>query len=460
MAEQFEIWGTSDPNISAQFALALKLDLFKQDAGLDISYRLFESGTTMPSEALKADPRPFALLQTPITPILLHEKGVASKIVAPLADIAGAQQIIIHPDSGISHPADLEGKRIGMARDAAIYIAIRNMSRDYGVDLDRMEFVDLLPHEQLAAFKEGRIDAIACWEPWTSRARSMGGQMFFSGMRSEIPGAEGDVNWLVDQSCMIVPDEYLQCYPDEVVAVLRVLYKVTNLINEHRLEFAADLADFFAMKPQELIMSMRKNLYAIRFDNLFRIGLLGFRDAMFNENLVSKKYAENELYNTRFLNAVAPSRISIDDGSVTENVSVVGRSNVYYRQDLTLVDNSLDIRFLITDDSIVVRSALVQMVEILGGRVLGEATNGHEAVESFQTLRPNFVTMDISMPGMSGIDAIKDILKQDPTVSIIVVSATDLQELREEVFDLGVKIFIVKPFDPLLVAEIIGLLLL
>ena len=459
MAKQFEIWGTCDPNISAQFALALKLDLFKQDAGLDISYRLFESGTTMPSEAVHADPTPFALLQTPITAILLHEKGLASKIVAPLADIAGTQQMIIHPNSGITHPEDLQDKRIGMARDAAIYMAVRNMSRDYGVDLARMEFVDLLPHEQLAAFTEGRIDAMACWEPWTSRARAMGGKMFFSGMRSEILGAEGEVNWLVDQGCLIVPDEYLRDYSEEVVAVLKVICKTTNLINERRQEVISELANFFDMEPQELIMAMRKNLYSVRFNNLFRIGVLGFRDALFNEKQVSKKYVEKELYDTTFLAAVDASRVSIE-GTVTKNVSVIERSNVYYRQDLSLVDNSLDIRFLITDDSKVVRSSLMQMVEILGGQVVGEAGNGQEAVDSFRRLHPNFVTMDISMPGMSGVDAIKYILQQDPDANIIVVSATDLQELREEVFDLGVKIFIVKPFDPLLVAEIIGLLLL
>ena len=78
----------------------------------------------------------------------------------------------------------------------------------------------------------------------------------------------------------------------------------------------------------------------------------------------------------------------------------------------------------------------------------------------FARLRPNFVTMDLSMPGVSGVDAVKSILQIDPNVNIIVVSGADLQEVREEVFNLGVKIFIVKPFDPMLVAEIIGLLLL
>lgn len=102
---------------------------------------------------------------------------------------------------------------------------------------------------------------------------------------------------------------------------------------------------------------------------------------------------------------------------------------------------------------------LTQAVRVIGGEIIGEATSGSEAVEMFTRLRPNVVTMDLSMPGMSGLDAIKRILELDPEVNIIVVSGADLEEVRNEVFELGVKIFITKPFDPALVAEIVGLLL-
>lgn len=459
MPKQLEIWGTSDPNISAQLALAVRMDLFKQEAGLDVSCKFLESGTTMPNDILKAENKPFAFTQTPITAILLHDKGFSTKVVAPLADIAGTQQVIIHPDSGIVHPKDLETKRVGFAQDAAVYMAVRNMAYDYDIDLSKVEFVDLLPHDQIAAFAEGTLDAIACWEPWTTKARNMGGQMYFSGARSEIPGMEGDVNWLVDQGCLMVPDEHLAGQPQEVVAILSVLRKATVLINGHRKDAAKELASFFEMSQQELITAMRKNLYSMAFDNLFRIGILGFRDFLYNEGHVSKTLSEQELYDTTWLQQVDPSLIVLED-TVSQDVSVVEKTSVYYRKDMTLFNGIQEVRFLVADDSKFVRSSLAQMIEILGGEVLEEATTGQEAIEMFERLRPNFVTMDLSMPGMSGIDAIKRILQIDPDANIIVISGTDLKELREEVFDLGVKIFIVKPFDPLQVAEIIGLLLL
>jgi NitT/TauT family transport system substrate-binding protein len=459
MPKQLEVWGTLDPNISAQLALAVQMDLFKKEAGLDVSCKFLESGTTMPHDILKTENKPFAFMQTPITAILLHDRGYSTKVVAPLADIAGTQQVLIRPSSGIVHPKDLEGKQIGIAQDAALYIAIRNMACDYDIDLKKIEFVDLLPHSQVEAFGEGTLDVIACWEPWTTKIRNMGARIYFSGARSKIPEMEGDVSWLIDQACLIVPDENLEQQSEEVIAILKVLREATKLINKHRREVARDLASFFDVSQNELIIAMRKNLYSMIFDNLFRIGILGFRDFLYNEGQVSKMFSEQELYDTTCLRKVDPSLILLED-TVSQEISIVERTNVYYRKDVTIVDEGRDIRFLVVDDSMVTRTSLAQTIEILGGEVLGEAATGQEAIELFTRLRPNFVTMDLTMPGMSGIDAIKHILQIEPNTNIIVISATDLKELREDVFDLGVKIFIVKPFDPLQVAEIIGLLLL
>jgi CheY-like chemotaxis protein len=338
-------------------------------------------------------------------------------------------------------------------------MAVNNMAHDYDINLDKIEFVDLLPHNQLAAFENGTLDAIACWEPWTTKARNMGGKMFFSGARSEIPGMEGDVNWLIDQACLMVADEDLTRHSQDIIVILHVLRKATDMINAHRQDVTKELAGFFELSQRELIAAMRKNAYSMKFDNLFRIGVLGFRDFLYKQGLVSDSFSEQDLYDTTLLQQIDPSLILLEE-TVSQDITIVEKSKVYYRQDVTLAGEGRDIRFLVADDSKVVREALAQTIEILGGEVLGEAATGQEAIEGFTRLRPNFVTMDLSMPGTSGIDAIKHILHVDPEVNIIVISATDLKELREEVFDLGVKIFIVKPFYPLQVAEIIGLLLL
>lgn len=459
MPEKLEIWGVNDPNVSAQLALAAKLDLFQREANLDVTCIFIESGTTMANDVLKAAKKPLALTQTPITALLLREHGVRAKILAPLADIAGTQQVVIHAASGIISPQDLEDKRIGMARESAVYIAVKNMASDCNVDLNKIQFVDLLPHEQLAAFEAGQIEAVACWEPWTTRAQALGGAFYFSGTRSEIPGMEEDVNWLIDQSCLIVPEEYLQQQPDLVIAVLNVFRKATDLINHHRKEVLKELASFFGLSRVELMTTMQENTYSLALDHIFELGVLSFRDFLYENGWVSQKFAEQELYDTAFLQQVDRSLVSLQDKDA-QSVRIVKKGSLYYRKDMAAVGNAAPLRFLLADDSRYVRTAIKQAVAVLGGEVVGEATTGSAAIDQFVRLRPNFVTMDLSMPGVSGVDAVKSILQIDPQANIIVISGADLEEVREEIFNLGIKIFITKPFDPELVAEIIGLLLL
>jgi ABC-type nitrate/sulfonate/bicarbonate transport system substrate-binding protein len=455
MAEKLEIWGVKDPNISAQFALASEMSLFKRAEGFEISCKFIQSGTTMPDDILSAEKKPFAFTQTPITAIMLHDKGFSTKLLAPLADIAGTQQVIIHESSGISAPGDLEGKRIGMAQGAAVYIAIRNMAKDCNVDLKKLELVNLLPHDQLAAFGDGKLEAIACWEPWTTKAQTMGGKFYFSGSRSEIPGMEGDVNWLINQSCLIVPDENLEKQPEIVLAILKVFKEATDLINHDRKEISKVLAKFFEISRLELMMAMRRNNYSMVMDNLFRIGVLGFRDFLYENRRVSSKFSEEVLYETKYLREIDPSSVRLA-ATDSQAVNIIEQDGVYYMENVALNYDGAQLKFLLADDSRFVRVTLTQAVKVIGGEVVGEAATGDEAIDKFDRLRPNFITMDLSMPGVSGVDAIRGILQIDPKANIIVISGTNMDEVREEVFKLGAKMFITKPFDPRRVAKIIG----
>lgn len=454
MAEKLEIWGVNDPNVSAQLALASQLDLFKKEAGLDISCRFAESGTTMARDVLEATKKPFAFTQTPITSILLHDQGFSTKILAPLADIAGTQQVVIHKASQITTPKDLEGKRIGMAKGAAVLIAIINMAKDYQIDLDLVYFINLLPSDQLAGFKDHRLDAIACWEPWTSEAVSQGGQFYFSGTRSAVPGMESPVNWLVNQSCLIVPDGHIEEEPERLIAVLKVMDKATTLINYHFDEVSEELVNFFKLRQTELTEIMKKNTYSMTMDTLFRIGVLGFRDFLYENGRVSLNLSEAQIYRTDLLREMNPDLVTLK-GDIAPESGIFEKEGIYYKKDRTFEGDTSRLQFLLADDSSVVRNFLHQTLDILGAEVVGEATNGQEAIDLFTQLRPNFVTMDLAMPGLSGVDAIRAIREMAPSTNIIVISGLDMQEVREEVFNLGAKMFIKKPFDPQKAASVI-----
>jgi two-component system chemotaxis response regulator CheY len=101
---------------------------------------------------------------------------------------------------------------------------------------------------------------------------------------------------------------------------------------------------------------------------------------------------------------------------------------------------------LIADDLKFIKLVLRELVEKAGFRVIGEASDGREAVELYQNKRPDVVLMDITMPKMDGLAALKQILKLDPGAKVIMCSALGQQSLIVQALQLGAKDFIVKPF--------------
>lgn len=105
-------------------------------------------------------------------------------------------------------------------------------------------------------------------------------------------------------------------------------------------------------------------------------------------------------------------------------------------------------RVLITDDALFMRTTLKNMLTKNGYEVVGEAANGREAVELYEKVRPDVVTMDITMPEMDGITAVKEIRKIDGSANIIMCSAMGQKNMVLEAISAGAKDFIVKPFQP------------
>lgn len=110
-------------------------------------------------------------------------------------------------------------------------------------------------------------------------------------------------------------------------------------------------------------------------------------------------------------------------------------------------------RVLIADDSAFMRMMIKKILVEVGCEVVGEASTGGEAVKKYQELRPDFVTMDITMPGMNGIEAVKRIYGEDPRAKIIMCSAMGQQALIIEAIQAGAKDFIIKPFEKARVME-------
>jgi two-component system chemotaxis response regulator CheY len=104
------------------------------------------------------------------------------------------------------------------------------------------------------------------------------------------------------------------------------------------------------------------------------------------------------------------------------------------------------IKVLIVDDAAFMRMAVRKVLEKNGFEIVGEAENGLVALSKYKECRPDIVTMDITMPEMTGIDALKQIRQIDPNAKVVMVSAMGQETLVREAILYGAKSFIVKPY--------------
>jgi len=105
------------------------------------------------------------------------------------------------------------------------------------------------------------------------------------------------------------------------------------------------------------------------------------------------------------------------------------------------------VNVLIVDDLAFIKIVLRDIIEKAGFRVVGEASNGEQAITLYQDTRPDVVLMDITMPGMDGLTALKKIRELDAAARVIICSALGQQQLIVQAIQLGAADFIVKPFQ-------------
>lgn len=111
-------------------------------------------------------------------------------------------------------------------------------------------------------------------------------------------------------------------------------------------------------------------------------------------------------------------------------------------------------KVLIADDAAFIRMKLRKVLEELGLEVI-EAANGAEAVQQFRTHQPDLVLMDITMPEMDGLSALKVIVAQNASARVVMVSALGQESVVMQALQAGAKDFVVKPFQPDQIKQVI-----
>ncbi|MDP2627276.1 MAG: response regulator, partial [Candidatus Rokubacteria bacterium] len=105
-------------------------------------------------------------------------------------------------------------------------------------------------------------------------------------------------------------------------------------------------------------------------------------------------------------------------------------------------------RVMVVDDAAFMRAMLAGILQDAGHEVVVQCENGARALALYPLVRPDLVTMDVIMPGESGVETARRLLAADPAARIIMVTGISEREVVEEALALGVRCYVLKPFDP------------
>jgi len=116
-------------------------------------------------------------------------------------------------------------------------------------------------------------------------------------------------------------------------------------------------------------------------------------------------------------------------------------------------------RIMIVDDTLMMRTTLRRFLEKAGHEIVGEAINGEQAIINYSQFQPDLVTMDITMPGLGGVEAIKQIIESHSAANIIVVSALGQKHIVFEALQAGAKNYVLKPIAEDKLLSVVSLVL-
>ncbi|CAH2602282.1 ABC transporter substrate-binding protein [Rhodovastum atsumiense] len=260
----FEVIGVRDPQLGAQLAVAEALSLFKEQ-GLDVTVRWTQSAadtlTIMGGGAANV------AVGSSFTQVVLSGQKLPVRTISSLANIAGTQGFVLSPGVKLSHPRELEGKRLAFTQGNSQVLLLAKLGEIYGFDPTRIQLVNMNQSEGVVAASRGDVQGLLGWEPNLYRLVSMGGTLYATGSTVYVSGKpeprpDGDL-LLFNHSLLVATQDWIDTKPNTLAALLRALVKANEVLLKDRAKALTVLQRVLRIDPEALKVMTTANKYEL-----------------------------------------------------------------------------------------------------------------------------------------------------------------------------------------------------
>ena len=205
---------------------------FAEEGFKNVNFKVFASGN-LAGEALLADE---IQLWTPgnLPPIAMAHNGVPIVILGSNAVSHGLEKIVVRKDAGVENPEDLYKVKLGLLLSSTSGALLGNVAEKYGLDLNRIQAVNLAPPEAMAAMTNNEIQGFIFWEPWPYRAvNEMDARIVHTGTKSFFAKNKGeDVAVSNNRTVWVASQDWVKRNPNATRALIRVLLKTQAYVSD------------------------------------------------------------------------------------------------------------------------------------------------------------------------------------------------------------------------------------
>jgi len=308
----FEAVVVRDPQLGAQFAIAEQYNLFREQ-GLNVTVRWLQSA----ADTLTIMGGGGAQVGTggSFTQVVLGGQNLPVRTISALADIAETQGFALGPNVRLSHPRELEGKKLAFTQGNSQVLLLAKLARTFGFDQSKVQLVNMNQSEGIVAASRGDVHGLLGWQPNLYRLVSMGGSLYCTGGTLYVNGGRAEVQpendrLLYNHSTLLATQSWIDTKPNTLAALLRALVKATEMMSADRPRAMAALQRTLRIDNEALEVMTTANKYGLGITP----GLIASHrfqtEWAMNINRIPSAPSAESCFSTKIAEMVDPSLVS------------------------------------------------------------------------------------------------------------------------------------------------------